>query len=912
MARIYSNTGGMDEVYPTGEWDPLGNVFYRQENVYTMAWPYDTDISSQIVKMAPGGGALAMTRDPSKLISLKRGSALPKVGIFRADGKKLSEFNLEETKVVDFHWSDREHLYIIAEDGVLYIYTPLLEKPREPIELDRSIRERGVSHCTFFDNGVVLLAKDHTLLYYRDLLNPHIHFLKEPHALKGEAPTFMAVLSPRISPTGEIRVLFGTGEGRIVSVTNTGVRLEETVHLPGPAVRAAVDRTAGWIALWVDLSRAPEDRRKAPPPGDDWMSDEAPAAPTVNDGRGELWVLDPTYQPKMEPMKFTRKPPRVSWVGRDCIALAWEESAILVGPGGLTLELGPFDSEVHLCQEVDGMRVISNSRHVFVHRVSDAAARALSIGSVENASLLLQAYFANREGSAGADELRRVVMNRAGGDGGGFSESGLLAACKDLVEAARVESSPIWQRMLMFAASYGRVFVSEDASAARQGAARRRKEPVRDLFVRTCHELRVMNTLAEASGPHSVAMPMTPAQFAFLKGEALVERLVGRKEFFLGWRVCDELALREPRGALLVRWALAKIESADEPNEKRLSKVLLERLSQFPGVSFLPVVKLAHDRALMDLAKGLLEFEPSTANQVEMYLEIRDFEKALEKARESTDQSLEEEVLLRAQTDLCGGDVEEFARWLVRNEATASRAATVFLSYARRTDNELFTEMAVKVNKIDEAVEGTIRAFFATASMKIRKNRLSAVEEACKTRFEDPHKATLLADELYLLEKQEEYAPVLDKQLVGLTVDDTLFALLLAGHAKKAEEISQRLDVSALRWQALNIRYYVRNQAWRELEKFADKAKIDNWWPFFTACARASAFKHAAHFAKKMADPMDRVRAYLQIEEFQEAVDQCGLIDDTESLYRLMRETDSAKSLQCLQKVIEHREGGAQ
>ncbi len=74
-----------------GDWNVLGEVFYRKWHVYDTAWGPDINLDEYLICGAPFGGPIAMIRDDRKLVALSGDNAKPKLRIFTTAGQKIAE-----------------------------------------------------------------------------------------------------------------------------------------------------------------------------------------------------------------------------------------------------------------------------------------------------------------------------------------------------------------------------------------------------------------------------------------------------------------------------------------------------------------------------------------------------------------------------------------------------------------------------------------------------------------------------------------------------------------------------------------------------------------------------------------------------------------------------------------------------
>jgi len=176
---------------------------------------------------------------------------------------------------------------------------------------------------------------------------------------------------------------------------------------------------------------------------------------------------------------------------------------LMVGPHGDWVKYS-YRSPLVLVPECDGVRIISNEKCEFLHRVPKSTEDVFKIGSLEPAAILHDAmeFFENK--SAKADEHIRNIKARAA----------LVGAVDGCIDAAVHEFDPQTQRSLLKAAAYGKCFCDYYNA---------------DNFVDNCKTLRVINNLRHAD----VGIPITFQQYQKSGAEAIVDRLVNRHLHFV-------------------------------------------------------------------------------------------------------------------------------------------------------------------------------------------------------------------------------------------------------------------------------------------------------------------------------------------------------------------------------------------
>lgn len=89
-------------------------------------------------------------------------------------------------------------------------------------------------------------------------------------------------------------------------------------------------------------------------------------------------------------MQSALPPEQLAWCGMDSVLLYWDDELLMIGPDEYPLRY-LYDEPIILIPECDGVRVLSNTRMEFLHRVPDSTESIFTIGSTSPAALLYDA-----------------------------------------------------------------------------------------------------------------------------------------------------------------------------------------------------------------------------------------------------------------------------------------------------------------------------------------------------------------------------------------------------------------------------------------------------------------------------------------------------------------------------------------
>ncbi|CAL1533897.1 unnamed protein product [Lymnaea stagnalis] len=567
----------------TADWNPLGEVYYRKCDFYTMEWAGVVDISKHIVAVSTYGGPIALMKDESKtgrvVTNLK-----PVIGIYTAAGKVQSQIRWNSGNVVTIGWSSTEELLCIQEDGVVLVYDMFLTFQRT-FGMGQEAKDVKILSAKIFPtvqgSGIAVMTTSFRIFLISNVDSPRIVRLAEVPGLN-EAPSCWAI----VVTDRQVRALVAKGE-ELFLVDQGGQYQQQQPDLDensGPITLMAVSFNSKYMALFTQ--------------------------------QGFIWIGTADLQKKYCEFntKSTKLPDQLVWCGNGAVVGLWDKLLLVIGPDKDWIRYN-MDTPVHLVQEEDGLRIIGNETHEFLQKVPTMTEDIFKIGSLKPGAILYEASKEFQNGNQKADEYIRMIKEK------------LDEAVNQCILAAGHEIEPSKQRMLLRAASFGKCFLTDYRPEA---------------FVNMCQMLRVLNQVRH----HTVAIPLTYTQLEHLSMPVLIDRLVLRKLFGLAVKICQYLKVpdNEGRSRIMAHWASFKVQQRED--EEKLARAISQKLLDVPGVSFSEIAGVALKQGKKQLAIKLLDYEARASEQVPLLLEIGQDQAALTKAIDSGDTDLVYTVLL--------------------------------------------------------------------------------------------------------------------------------------------------------------------------------------------------------------------------------------------------------------------------
>ncbi|XP_071101576.1 vacuolar protein sorting-associated protein 16 homolog [Haliotis cracherodii] len=574
----------------TADWSPLGTIYYRKCELYTMEWSGLVDLSKCTVAAAPYGGPIALMRDESKSGRVTT-NVKPIISVYNTAGKLLSQLRWNSGHVIQIGWTVTEELLCVQDDGVVLVYDIFLNFKRT-FGMGQEAKDVKLLDCKIFNSfqgtGIAVMTTAFRIFLITNAEDPRVRKLAEVPGLNSLPSSWTIINIERKS------LALVAKNDQLFLVDHGGQYQEQS-----PEVESEVEAYVGMALSFNNKYLA------------------------LFTQTGMIWIGSSDLQKcYCEFNTKSKSPPnQLAWCGNGAVVAMWDRLMVVVGPDKDWIKYN-FDSPVSLVQEEDGLRIFGDDIHEFLQKVPAVTEQIFKIGSMEPGAMLFEASREFQKRSQKADEYVRMIKDK------------LDIAVDQCIEAAGNEIEPNKQRLLLRAASFGKCFLTDYRPEA---------------FVNMCQMLRVLNQVRH----HSVGIPLTYVQLEHLSMSVLIDRLVLRKFFCLAIKICQYLKIPDAEGTsrILAHWACYKVQQKHE-EEDTLAKAISQKLLDVPGVSFSEIASQALDQGRKQLAIKLLEYEPKASEQVPLLLKMDQDHTALGKAIDSGDSDLVYTVLLRLKEKL--------------------------------------------------------------------------------------------------------------------------------------------------------------------------------------------------------------------------------------------------------------------
>lgn len=821
--------------FVTANWNPMQDVFFRKNELFSTTWNVNEDFGSHLIAAAPYGGPFAFFKDGGK-------SGRPILEIYSSSGHRQASIVWKNGSVVRMDWTADEELLFPQVDGKVMVLDMFggFKRCFSFEQFAKNVMDARVFRFSR-GTGIVILDEDGRFLYTSDISNVQVQ--QFPNLTGKGSPSVWDV----VSQDTQVKIIL-TFDNNVYILDSTSCTLVSPPGIDVPFTcyfGIAVSFNYKYVALFTNT-------------GYIWM------------GTSSLKDKHCDYDTKIE-----ASPKQMVWCTRPkckkpSVVITWDKLLMVVGNSVDTIQFNLYENS-YLVPEIDGVRILSQSTHEFLHEVPTACEEVFKIASMAPGALLLEAYKQYEEESQKADEYLREIKD----------QDLLPKAVEQCIEAAGYEHEPEMQKTLLRAASFGKCFINKFPS---------------DTFVEMCRDLRVLNAVRDPL----VGMPLSYTQYKKLTINILIDRLVLRRHYPLAIKICEYMKIPEISGTsrLLEHWACYKVTQKTSSDED-IARIINEKIGDAPGISYSAIATVANKSGKAELAIKLIEYEPRSGEQVPLLLDMKRSHLALLKAIESGDSDLVYQVVMTLKKEMNTGNFF----MTLRNHPVALSLYRQFCRYQQEdTLNDLFNQdddhqelgnLYVRLSYQDKAVE---------AKVAVLQN---AVDEYNKAKNEFAAKAT--EDQIKLLRFQKRLQENTNETYLEYSLHDTVSMLILRGKCKQAEQLYKDFKIPDKRFWWLKISALAENGDWEELEKFSKSKKSPvGYLPFVEICMKHNNKYEAKKYLSRVV-PEQKVKACLLAGELDQAADAAVERKNENELNLVQSKCTSATSSSVIDKINKAR-----
>ncbi|RYC63410.1 hypothetical protein CHU98_g2808 [Xylaria longipes] len=305
----------MEATHPTAGWERVGELFYRKTQLYTAVFDQDLDLDNYIVAGAPYGGAVAICRDETRIVTYRPNqSAKPSIDIYSCAGKLLKSISWDKGSVKGLGWSEDEKLLVVSYDGIVRCYYDL-QGDFTQFSLGREAEDFGVHSCRFYDHGMVALLTNNALVSVSSYDEPRPKVLATPP--EGEIHSW-AIIPPSFTLSRSVEVMLSIG--KTVYVVDAAECEDRFLDI-GPFTHISASPNGKFAALYT--------------------------------ADGKAHVIKSDFQDRLSEYDSRSQitPKYLQWCGNDAVVIAWEDEVNVVGPESAVASF-VYEGRVHVIADV--------------------------------------------------------------------------------------------------------------------------------------------------------------------------------------------------------------------------------------------------------------------------------------------------------------------------------------------------------------------------------------------------------------------------------------------------------------------------------------------------------------------------------------------------------------------------------
>ena len=365
-----------------------------------------------------------------------------------------------------------------------------------------------------------------------------------------------------------------------------------------------------------------------------------------------------------------------------------------------------------LIQEIDGIRYMTDEGIFFISKVNQDLINICDPFSKSVQKKLLRAYHYFLDNSPESEKTLREISNY------------LPRAIHSLQIAAgqifwtihsREENNTEKKELQIFllkVAQFGKVYLNED-------------EFNFDKFVEICKDIKCINNLR-----NHLKLPrmITYTEYKHLDSKDLIKKLMRDLNFGMALEMCHFLDYSDKK--VYQRFAIAKIKkiskNIDRAEEEKLFVELNEKLKDIPNFSFVKLAKKAFKYRKNKLGMKFLEKEKSILYKVPQYIELKEWDKALECIEGLYDRTAINIILHKMY-------VNEGKEIFIEKVSQHYLLESAIIDFLNENDKDTLERYMKTKNKPEEKIFYYLEKYFDSKDINERKEILNKAKKCIKT-----------------------------------------------------------------------------------------------------------------------------------------------------------------------------------
>ena len=358
--------------------------------------------------------------------------------------------------------------------------------------------------------------------------------------------------------------------------------------------------------------------------------------------------------------------------------------------------------------EIDGVRMLTNEGIFFISQISKDLYDISDPFTNSYPKQLIQAYQYHIDKSVGTEKTLREIGNNLI-----KSINSLLMAAASIfwtensLEEQNYEKKDI-QLFILKAAQFGKTFVQKD-------------EFNFDRFFEICKDIRCVNNLRNHSNKPKL---ITYMEYKSLDPKDLIKKLMRNLNFGMAFEICHYLDYSDKR--VYQRFAIDKIKKIsdkhDRDQEKNIFIYLDNKLKNVKNLSFIKLAKKAFKYHKNYIGMKFLENEKSALSKIPQYIELCQWDKALDFAENFYDSNIINTVLYKLYK-------KESENEFIDIVASHPKAKSATFDFLRNNDSKMIEKYLKLKKSPEELFFYYLEEYFQSPNISEREKYLACAKE---------------------------------------------------------------------------------------------------------------------------------------------------------------------------------------
>ena len=630
------------------------------------------------VAICPNGGLIAICKKKGFLDITKGTKINNNIIVMHQDAKRKYlipiDWNYKEKWVVNLEFNEKEQLYAICNDGSI-LKIDILNLKAESKITSESFKTEQIYKCKLFENGFIALTINGNFYYIKNIKNPNPELIIPIKSLLDFSNNIdFLPISSKNSKTQKLELLITNEKGNgVIHV----VKNEEEFDIKSNKGKPNFDFKNVHILKNDKLDiyiKENNDKKSNLDKNDQNMGKIVSMAisPSNNriafyDNRGFVFFFtsDLTFEKKVlikisEDFSESEKNEiktiinfkegyQFLFCGEDTVALSGQRFIIIINMNQLQNTYKIIEGyEMDAIQgvlfskcisECDGIRFITNEGVFFISNIAKELYDICNPFSTNCPSKkLLVAYYNSINKLANSelairdigDNLTDAINGLQIAAGNIFWISNESLNAKDYKDISDLEKYNIEKKdsqlFLLEAAQYGKNFVKNENFNF-------------DKFLDICKDIRIINNLRNHETKPKF---ITFNEYKNLDPEDLINKVMRYLNYGMAFEICRFLDYNEKD--IYTKYAISCIKrlkyNYDNNEELKLFDILQTKLNKCPNLSYIKLAKKAFKYNKNTIGLKFLENEKSKLTKIPQYIELKDWDTAIDLAESLYDSNI--------------------------------------------------------------------------------------------------------------------------------------------------------------------------------------------------------------------------------------------------------------------------------